>query len=52
MQKLNKMIAGSFADAMLGTEEVNGFVYSLKSAGATDFNFVKVDDNIVLQVAI
>ena len=51
-EKLNKMIAGSFADAMLGTEEVNGFVYSLKSAGATDFNFVKVADTIVLQVAI
>ena len=46
------MIAGSFADVMLGNDEVNGFVYSLKNAGASDFNFVEVDDNIVLQVAI
>ncbi len=50
--KLNNMIAGSFADAMLGNEEVNGFVYSLKDAGATDFNFVTASEQIVLQVSI
>lgn len=50
--KLNNMIAGSFADAMLGNSEVNGFAYSLKNAGATDFNFVESGEQILLEITI
>ena len=50
--KLNNMIAGSFADAMLGKSEVNGFAYSLKNAGATDFNFVESGEQILLEITI
>lgn len=40
VEEINKLIGGSFADAMIGTETNKGFAYSLKDLGATDYNFV------------
>ncbi len=40
VEEINKLIGGSFADAMIGTETNKGFAYSLKTLGATDYNFV------------
>lgn len=40
VEEINKLIGGSFADAMIGTETNKGFAYSLKALGATDYNFV------------
>lgn len=43
-EELNLTIGGSFANAIIGNSEVNGFAYSLRDFGATDYAFEIKDD--------
>ena len=46
VEDLNNSLGGSFANAMIGNSETNGFAYSLRDFGATDFDFEKIGDKI------
>lgn len=46
VEDLNNSLGGSFANAMIGNSETNGFAYSLRDLGATDFDFEKIGDEI------
>ena len=46
VEDLNNSLGGSFANAMIGNSETNGFAYSLRDFGATDFDFEKIGDEI------
>ncbi len=46
VEDLNNSLGGSFANAMIGNSETNGFAYSLRDFGATDFDFEKNGDKI------
>lgn len=41
---INELIGNTFVDALIGTEENQGFAYSLKSLGASDFTFTTQND--------
>lgn len=45
-EELNLQVGSQFVNALIGNEEnPNGFAYSLKDLGATDYNFVSEDEN-------
>ncbi|MGN1201290.1 MAG: hypothetical protein ACI4R8_03445 [Candidatus Caccovivens sp.] len=50
VEDLNNSLGGNFANAMIGNSETNGFAYSLKDLGATDFDFEKIGDEIYFVV--
>lgn len=42
--ELNKSVGQTFVDMLIGNETTQGFVYSLKDLGATDYSFRTVDE--------
>ena len=42
--ELNQSFAGSFAKALIGSEDNVGFAHSLKTLGATDYDFEKIGE--------
>lgn len=48
VEQLNNTIGGSFANAMIGNLETNGFAYSLKGLGAMDFEFEQETNKFVV----
>lgn len=50
VQELNSTIAGNFAGATIGSETSDGFAYSLKPLGATDFDFEILAEDVLFVV--
>ncbi len=47
---INLLIGSTIVDGLIGTEENKGLAYSLKDVGATDYNFVSKNDEILFRV--
>lgn len=45
-KEFSKLIADSFVNVLIGNENVSGMAYALKSVGATDFDFINLDNQI------